>query len=88
MKEAKIIEQEIAEKFITKYLVEKEFAKIDAEAGWSSKFIPRLLNTVFYCLVKEESWNFIKEFKNPTIDFKRLSFFTNNRIKELMPELF
>lgn len=88
IKEAKIIEQEIAEKFITKSLVEKEFAKINAEAGWSSKFIPRLLNTVFYCLVKEESWNFIKEFKNPTIDFKRLSFFTNNRIKELMPELF
>lgn len=88
LKEAKIIEQEIAEKFITKSLVEKEFAKINAEAGWSSKFIPRLLNTVFYCLVKEESWNFIKEFKNPTIDFKRLSFFTNNRIKELMPELF
>lgn len=88
LKEAKIIEQEIAERFITKSLVEKEFAKIESEAGWSSKFIPRLLNTVFYCLVKEESWNFIKEFKNPTIDFKRLSFFTNNRIKELMPELF
>lgn len=88
LKEAKIIEQEIAERFITKSLVEKEFSKIESEAGWSSKFIPRLLNTVFYCLVKEESWNFIKEFKNPTIDFKRLSFFTNNRIKELMPELF
>lgn len=88
LKEAKIIEQEIAGRFITKSLVEKEFAKIESEAGWSSKFIPRLLNTVFYCLVKEESWNFIKEFKNPTIDFKRLSFFTNNRIKELMPELF
>jgi hypothetical protein len=88
LKEAKIIEQEIVEKFVTKSLIEKEFSKIESETGWSSKFIPRLLNTVFYCLVKEESWNFIKEFKNPTIDFKRLSFFTNNRIKELMPELF
>ena len=73
---------------VTKSLIEKEFSKIESETGWSSKFIPRLLNTVFYCLVKEGSWNFIKEFKNPTIDFKRLSFFTNNRIKELMPELF
>lgn len=88
IKESKIIEQEIVEKFVTKSLIEKEFSKIESETGWSSKFIPRLLNTVFYCLVKEESWNFIKEFKNPTIDFKRLSFFTNNRIKELMPELF
>lgn len=88
IKESKIIEQEIVEKFVTKSLIEKEFSKIESETGWSSKFIPRLLSTVFYCLVKEESWNFIKEFKNPTIDFKRLSFFTNNRIKELMPELF
>lgn len=88
VKEAKIIEQEIVEKFITKSLVEKEFAKINAEAGWSSKFIPRLLSTVFYCLVKEESWNFIKEFKNPTIDFKRLQYFTNSKVKELIPHLF
>ena len=63
-------------------------AKIETESGWSSKQIPRLLNTVFYCLVKEESWNFVKEFKNPIVDFKQLSFFTINRIKEVMPHLF
>ena len=60
----------------------------DDESGWASKQIPRLLNTVFYCLVKEECWNFVKEFKNPIVDFKRLSFFTINRIKEVMPHLF
>jgi hypothetical protein len=84
----KIIEEEIVNKFVTKALIEKELAKIETESGWSSKQIPRLLNTVFYCLVKEESWNFVKEFKNPIIDFKRLSFFTINRIKEVMPHLF
>lgn len=88
VKESKIIEQEIVEKFVTKSLIEKEFAKIESESGWSSKFIPRLLNTVFYCLVKEDSWNFIKEHKNPTIDFKRLLYFSNNRVKELMAHLF
>ena len=89
IKESKIIEQEICEKFVTKSLIEKELAKIETECGgWSSKYIPRLINTVFYCLVKEESWNFVKEFKNPIIDFKRLSFFTINRIKEVMPHLF
>lgn len=88
LKENKIIEQEIAEKFVTKSLVEKEFAKIESESGWSSKLIPRLLNTVFYCLIKEDSWNFIKEHKNPTIDYKRLLYFSNNKVKELMAHLF
>lgn len=88
IKESKIIEQEIVEKFVTRSLVEKEFAKIESENGWSSKLIPRLLNTIYYCLVKEESWNFIKEFKNPTIDFKRLQYFTNSKVKELIPHLF
>ena len=88
LKENKIIEQEIAEKFVTKSLIEKEFAKIESESGWSSKLIPRLLNTVFYCLIKEDSWNFIKENKNPTIDYKRLLYFSNNKVKELMAHLF
>ncbi len=89
IKENKIIEEEIVAKFVTVALIEKELAKIENESdGWSSKFIPRLLNTVFYCLVKEECWNFVKEFKNPTVDFKRLSFFTTCRIKEAMPHLF
>lgn len=88
LKENKIVEEEIANKYVTKSLIEKEFAKIENENGWSSKFIPRLLNTVFYCLVKEEGWNFVKDFKNPTVDFKRLHYFTINRIKEVMPNLF
>ena len=88
LKENKMVEEEIVNKFVTGALIQKEFAKIDSDCGWTSKQIPRLLNTVFYCLVKEESWNFVKEFKNPTIDFKRLFFFTVNKIKESMPHLF
>lgn len=88
IKECKIIEQEIVDKFVTKSLIEKEISKIELECGWSSNMIPRLINTVFYCLVKEECWNFVKEFKYPNIDFKRLSFFTTNKIKELFPNIF
>lgn len=89
IKESKIIEQEICEKFVTKSLIEKELAKIETECGdWSSKYIQRLINTVFYCLVKEECWNFVKEFKNPTVDFKRLQFFCTQQIKTQMPLLF
>lgn len=88
LKEKKMVEEEIVNKFVTKSLVEKEFAKIESEDGWSSKMIPRLLNTVYYCLVKEECWNFVKDFKNPTINFRTLSVLTNYKVKELMPELF
>lgn len=88
MKGEKMIEQIIAKEYVTKALVDKEFAKIEVESGWSSKFIPRLLNTVFYCLVKEESWNFIKQHKNPVIDFKRLQHFVFCEVKERKPELF
>lgn len=87
--EKKMVEEDIVNKYITSVLIDKEYAKIvnDSE-GWSSKFIPKLLNIIYYCLIKEESWNFIKEFKNPTIDYKRLQFLTTVKIKELKPELF
>jgi len=88
IKENKIIEEEIVNRYVTSVLIEKEFAKINNDQGWSSKHIPRLLNTVYYCLITEESWNFIKEFKNPTIDYKRLVFFTTARIKSVAPHLF
>ena len=88
IKENKIIENEIVNKYVTKVLIEKEFSKIDNENGWNSKHIPRLLNTVFYCLVKEEGWNFVKEFKNPIIDYGRLLNFTIKKIKELKPDIF
>lgn len=84
-----IVEQEIVDKYITKSLIDKEQSKIENEMnGWSSKYIPRLINVVFYNLIREESWNFVKDFKNPTIDFKRLSFFTTTKIKELKPDVF
>lgn len=88
LKERKFIEREIADKYVTDSLVEKEYAKIDNECGWTSKQIPRLLNTVYYSLVKEDCWNFVKENKNPNIDFNRLMRFSFNRVKEAMPHLF
>lgn len=84
-KEKKMVEEEIVKKYVTQALVEKEYAKIE---GWSSKKIPQLLNTVYHCLVKEEMWDIVKKFKNPTINFRTLSFLTTNRIKEIKPELF
>lgn len=88
IKEKNTPEEKIVDEFVTGALVEKEYAKIQNETGWRSKDIPRLLNTVFYCLVTEESWNFVKKFKNPTINFKRLMALTFAKTKEIKPELF
>jgi len=50
--------------------------------------IPRLLQTVFYTLIKEEGWEFVKKFKNPTIDFKKLNRLVASKVKASAPELF
>ena len=54
----------------------------------SNKCIPRLLETVFYCLVKEELWDALKVINYGSINFKALKTFTIMKIKEVKPELF
>ena len=82
-------EQEICDGYVTKHLIDKVYAKIVNEMeGWNSKYIPRLLQTVFYDLVNEEIWNIVKKMKNPTINFKTLNTLAILKIKEIKPELF
>ena len=89
IKGATRIESRIVDKYLTSALIDKVFNKISNECGgWSSKYIPRLLQTVYYDIVKEECWNFVKEYKNPIIDFNRLNHLCIAKIKELRPELF
>lgn len=85
----KIIEEDIALKYVTEALCKKVKSKIELDNnGFSSRDIPRLLNTVYYDVVKEESWNFVKEFKNPVINYKTLQYFIFKEIKIKMPFLF
>lgn len=88
MKGKKLVEEEIAVKYVTKALVEKVYAKIDNDSGFNSKQIPRLLNTVYYDVVKEDAWNFVKDHKNPTINFGTLQHFVFAKTKEKLPQLF
>lgn len=83
-----LIEERIAKRYVTQDLVDKEYYKIESDGGWNSKLIPRLLQTVYYCIVKEEGWNFVKENKNPIINFKQLQQFVFQEVKSLKPELF
>lgn len=85
----KLVEEDIAIKYTTLALCEKELSKIENECdGWSSKYIPRLLNTVYYCIVKEDCWEFVKEFKNPKIDFNTLKHFIFIEVKKRLPKYF
>jgi hypothetical protein len=87
------LEYEIVQKFLTESMVDKIVANIIIDQvweckTWDSKSIPRLLQTAYYDLVRECMWNIVKDFKNPTIDFKKLQFNVINRVKELRKELF
>jgi hypothetical protein len=83
-----MVEEEIAQEFVTTALCEKELAKIENEVGWNSKMIPRLLNTIYHEVIKEECWEFIKKHKNPTINFKTLQHFIFAQVKEKLPKYF
>lgn len=84
-----LVEEDIVERYVTRAFVEKEYAKIKNENdGWTSKMIPQLLGRGFHELVSEEMWNILKEFKNPTVNFKVLNAFAIEKIKKVMPEIF
>lgn len=78
---------QIVDEFLTDTMIEKEYLKLCAE-GWSSKMIPRLLNTVWHEFIVEESWNIIKKYKNPTINFKLLNKLVIEKIKHVKKGLF
>lgn len=82
-------EQQIVDTYVTSHLVDKTVSKIVNEnQGWNARYIPQLLNTVFYDLVREDIWDAIKKMKMPTINFKTLNTLSIIKIKQLRPELF
>ncbi len=89
VKEKARIEDAIAAEFVTEAIVEKVYAKIVNDGdGWTSKDIPKLLNIVFYDVVREEMWQIVKKYKNPTINFKYLQHAVFAHTKVYKPELF
>lgn len=89
------IECAIAEKYVTAALVDKTLAKITQDqlnAGATvfdkKSGIPRLLQTVYYEIVREELWAILKEHKSPTIDFKKLQRYVQVETKAKAPSIF
>lgn len=84
-----LIEEKIVNEFCTKAFIEKEYAKIFNEKGnWSSKYIQELLGRIYSEFIKEESWNIVKKFRNPTINYKTLNALVIQKVKETKQELF
>lgn len=86
------VEEKIVDRFVTQHFVDKVVDKIiieDSEATqFNSRWIPRLLQTVFYDLVREETWEMLKKFNNPRIDFGFLQRLTIGKVKELRKDIF
>lgn len=71
--QADLIECRIANKYVDEHLVLKERAKIEtAVGGWKMDMMPRLLNSVYHSMITEDSWQMLKDFKNPTVNFNQL----------------
>lgn len=78
-----LVEEKIIEEFLTESFINKEKSKLElANDGWSSALIPKLLGVVFYEFIREESWNFIKKFKNPTVSYSLLNRLTIEKTKK------
>lgn len=89
LKAQEIVEQKIIDEFCTSAFIDKEYAKIVNEMeGWTSKYIPMLFGRVFSELVKEETWNIIKKYKNPKIDYKTLNTLVIHKVKQVKQEIF
>ena len=89
IKPLNIVEEKIINNFVTKSFIEKEYVKIINEKnGWKSQYIPELLCRVFHELVVEETWNIVKKYKKPKIDFKRLNNMVIHKVKEVKSEIF
>jgi hypothetical protein len=84
-----LTEEEIAIEYVTDTIVEKTYAKIMNECnGWNSKYIPRLLETVYHDVIVEEMYNAQKKFKNCTVNFGTLRHFVYKQVKAQLPHVF
>lgn len=84
---ADTIETQIVDAFLTPEFVQKEFDKIAAD-GWSNKLIGKFLGVTWYTFITEETFNFLRKFHNPKIDFGLLNRLVVEKIKFFKADLF
>lgn len=81
--ESYVIEEDIVNDFFTEAFIEKEFAKFEIENGkFEGKLVPKFFGIIWHEFITEESWNIIKKYKNPIINYKTLNSLCMKKIKE------
>lgn len=66
----------------------KKLEIVNDMGGWSSKYIGRLLGSIYHTFIVEESWNFVKTFHKPVIDFSVLNKLVVEKVKEIKHDIF
>ncbi len=82
------LERELATEYVTRGRVSKTLEKMRETGPVTSRRIPELLSRVWHDVITEETWNILKEHKNPMIDFKALNRAVIAEVKRNCPELF
>lgn len=80
----RLVEEIISEDYLTNEFVKKEIAKVVNDNGgvFENKLIPQILGRVWYEFVREETWSWVKDLKNPNVNFKTLQSFVYRRVKK------
>ncbi len=86
--EGTTVEHEIAVRYVTQDLVDKEYSKIMQDCDTKKAVPGRLLGMVWHCLVTESMWDAVKKFNSPTVDFRLLRKECEIRTKMIRPEVF
>lgn len=89
----KSTEELIVDKYFTESFIEKEYSKLLLQIEnrghqWTSKNIPELLGRLYSEFIKEESYNIVKNFKNPTINYRALNGLCTMKIKKTLTNIF
>ena len=80
------IEDTIIENFITDAFILKEVSKLllQKNSEWQDKFIGEFLGRAWCEFIREESFNIVRKYKMPTINFQVLNKLFNEKCKQII----
>ncbi len=83
------VEEELAERMVDRQLILKTQSKIEVmHGGYSQRYIPQLLETVWHDAITEEMYDALKKMKWPLVHFRKLKGQIYQRIKSEAKEFF
>ncbi|WP_294402413.1 hypothetical protein [uncultured Clostridium sp.] len=92
-KKLNLLSKKIVNVFLTNAFIEKEYNKLllaleNEGRVWTNKCIPELLGRIYKEFIDEECFNFIKKFKAPIVNFKKLNGLAMKKVKSTLADIF